>query len=326
MNTIVGAGSVGLALAARLSDLGPVEVVTRRAEAAEALSQGLLVEDPASGDRRTLTVRAVHGWSRATPVGRGAVFVCTRLPDTDDVAADLARHAPDALALSVQNGLDGGERLARQLPRVACCVWRQTATRVSDAHVRFTGSGRVIVGAQPGCETSEDARALAAQLGRVGLDASHSAHIERDQWLKVCINLMSAPNALVRREDHESPEFVEIKTRLLEEARDTLTAAGISAAPCDGRDRTLEEEIAHQRSALERGTAARPLPLYNHVWTALREGRSLEAGHYHERILELAEMHGISAPVNSRVRDVLLRAEADGEGPESVAAAELLSL
>jgi hypothetical protein len=60
------------------------------------------------------------------------------------------------------------------------------------------------------------------------------------------------------------------------------------------------------------------------VWTALREGRSLEAGHYHERILEIAAAHGTLAVTNARVREALLRAEADGLGPESVAAADLL--
>ena len=288
-----------------------MQLVTRRPEAAASLREGLHVEDPATGERTIARVTAAAGWEEADAVGHDPVFVCTRLPDTDDVANALARHAPAALAVSVQNGLDGGTRLARRVPRVVCCVWRQTATRVADAHVRFTGTGRVIVGAQPGCDTGAAARRLATELGQAGLDASCSEHLERDQWLKVCINLMSAPNALVRREDHETPEFVEVKARLLEEARDALSAAGISAEPCDARDRTLDAEIAHQRASLGRGTAARRLPLYNHVWTALREGRSLEAGHYHERILEIAAAHGTLAVTNARVREVLLRAAAD---------------
>jgi 2-dehydropantoate 2-reductase len=324
LNTIVGAGSVGLALAARLAALGPVQLVTRRPEAAASLREGLHVEDPGTGARAILEVSALADWADAQAPGRDPVFVCTRLPDTDDVAGALALHAPEALAVSVQNGLDGGARLARRVPRVVCCVWRQTATRVGDAHVRFTGKGRVIVGAQRGCDTADDARRLAAQLEEAGLDASCSDRIERDQWLKVCINLMSAPNALVQREDHETHAFVEVKARLLEEARDALAAAGISAEPCDARDRTLDAEIAYQRATLGRGTAARRLPLYNHVWTALREGRSLEAGHYHERILDLAAAHGTRAPANARVREALLHAEAKGLGPESMAAADLL--
>jgi 2-dehydropantoate 2-reductase len=325
LNTVFGAGSVGLALAARLASLGPVLLVTRRPEAAERLALGLRVEDPATGEIATVAVEAVAGLERAGNRELGPVFVCTRLPDTDAAANAIARHAQGALAVSVQNGLDGGARLARRLSRVACAVWRQTATRVADDHVRFTGRGRVIVGAQPGCDTASEARAVAGDLLRAGLDVSFSDDIVPDQWLKVCINLMSAPNALVRREDHETRGFVELKARLLEEARDALAAADISARPCDGRDRTLAAEIEHQRAALRSGTAARRLPLYNHVWTALREGRSLEAGHYHERILQLAEEHGTAAPLNARVRDALLRAAREGLGPESIRATDLLA-
>jgi len=80
---------------------------------------------------------------------------------------------------------------------------------------------------------------------------------------------MSTPNALVRRDDHETLVFTEGKARLLEEARDALAAAGIAARSCDGRDRSLDAEIAFQRAALARSVAARRLPLYNSLWQGL---------------------------------------------------------
>jgi ketopantoate reductase len=138
------------------------------------------------------------------------------------------------------------------------------------------------------------------------------------------MNLMSAPNALIRRSDHTTRAFVEIKARLLEEARAALFAAGIEARSCDGRDRSLAEEIAWQRASLERGESARSLPLYNQVWSALRGGGPLEADAYHRRILDLAGHNGVPAPVNTRVLEILLRQAASGVGPESVAAAEIL--
>ena len=157
--------------------------------------------------------------------------------------------------------------------------------------------------------------AVAALLRRAGIEVSVSAAIARDKWLKLCVNLMSAPNALVRREDHASPSFVELKVRLLEEARAALAAAGVEATPCDARDRTLEQEIAFQREALARGASARPIPLYNQVWTSLRHGGPLEADAYHERILALARAHGVSAPVNARVLGRLARRRAPRPRP-----------
>jgi 2-dehydropantoate 2-reductase len=327
MYAVLGAGSVGLALAAQLAAAGrPLLVVARRPEAAAALRGGLVAEDPMAGTERRLSVQVAAGLGEAGPLLGGAtVFVCTRDPDTGEAGRALARCAPDVLAVAVQNDLTGGELLARSLPRVVAAVFRQTATRVSDARVRFHGPARIVLGAEPGCATASDAAALARELAGAGLDAACSRRIRDDQWLKLCVNLMSAPNALVRREDHTGEAFAELKARLLEEAREVLAAAGIRAASCDGRDRDLDREIAGQRAARALGVAARSAPLYNNVWTSLREGRPLEADAYHRRILRLAAERGIEAPLNARVLAALLRARDQGLGPECFRAAELLA-
>jgi 2-dehydropantoate 2-reductase len=148
--------------------------------------------------------------------------------------------------------------------------------------------------------------------------------ITRDLWLKLCINLMSAPNALIRREDHDTRDFVELKVRLLEEAKVALAGARIEASSCDGRDRSLDEEIDFQRAALERGTSARWLPLYNQVWSSLENGLPLEADGYHRRVLDLAARNGLSLPQNERVLAALERSARDSLGPESATAAEIL--
>jgi 2-dehydropantoate 2-reductase len=128
----------------------------------------------------------------------------------------------------------------------------------------------------------------------------------------------------VRRADHATQAFVECKARLLEEARGVLAAAGVAARSCDGRDRSLDEEIRHQRASLAAGTSARALPLYNQVWSSLRAGAPLEADAYHRRVLALARRHGVPAPLNERVLRLLLDARNRRRGPECLSAAELL--
>jgi len=328
MRTVLGAGSVGLALAAQLASAGrEVLVVARRAEQAAALRAGLTAEDPiAGGERRVAVEAAASLQDAARRIGPGPVFVCTREPDVEAAGRALA-HAcgTDVVVVALQNDLHGGALLARSLRRVVAGLWRQTATRVGDARVRYHGRARVVVGAEPGCDAADAARVVARDLADAGLDAAFSRSIRDDQWLKLCVNLTSAPNALVRREDHAGAAFVELKARLLEEARAALAAAGIRPASCDGRDRDLDAEIAHVRGALARGDAARPFPLYNHVWTALREGSAPEADAYHRRILDLAARAGLGAPTHARVLAALQRAVREGLGPESFAADELLA-
>ena len=328
MRTVLGAGSVGLALAAQLAAAGrDVLVVARRRSAAEKLRAGLTAEDPIAGGERRVAVEAAASLEEAAArIGPGPAFVCTREPDTEAAGRALARACgADVLAVSLQNDLTGGALLARSLRRVVAGVWRQTATRAADDRVRFHGRARVVLGAEPGCNSEADARELARDLAEAGLDAAFSERIRDDQWLKLCVNLTSAPNALVRRPDHASAAFVELKARLLEEARDALAAAGIRAASCDGRDRGLDAEIAHVRSSLARGDSARSAPLYNHVWTGLREGRPLEAESYHRRVIELAARWGLPAAANARVLAALERAVRERLGPECFAAADLLA-
>jgi 2-dehydropantoate 2-reductase len=326
MQIVIGAGAVGLALAARLARVGlPVRLVTRDDVAARCLaSGGIRVEDPKSGEHWSAPVDAVAGIENADlRAADRPLLICVRAGDTEALASRLAEVAPDAAVVSVQNGVEGDALLEKRFRRVIGAVWRQTCTRVEPDLVRFMGRGRVVIGLHPQGSAPE-VDYLAQDLRRAGFDVGVSARIAEDRWLKLCVNLMSAPNALVRREDHDSQPFVEVKARLLEEAQAVLAAAGIEARSCDGRDRSLDQEIRHQREALERGTSARRLPLYNQVWSSLRSDAPLEADGYHRRILELATARGIRVPTNARVLEKLVEAKVGRRGPECLRAAELL--
>lgn len=326
MLTVYGAGSVGLVIGARLARAGePVLFVTRSAETADRIErEGVSIEDPASGRVFSARAQAAAGVDAAAArIDDGPVLVCTRSVDSPQAARELARVAGDAVVASAQNGVDNDALFARHFRRVHGVIVRQTCTRTANNAARATGSGRLVVGSWPdGC--GEAAHDLAARFRRAGYDVGLSHDLAQDRWLKLCINLMSAPNALIRREDHAAPAFVRIKVRLLEEARDAIRACGIEARSCDGRDRSLDDEIAHQRDALARGDSARALPLYNDVWSCLQRGLTPDALGYHQVVLDLAGRHGLPAPVNTRVLAALRHAVAERRGPESVGALELL--
>lgn len=326
MLTVLGAGSVGLSLGARLRRAGEdvLFVVRDPAQAAELRAHGVGVDDPGSGASFHVKVRATVDLARdGARIGDGPVLVCVRATGTAAVARTLAVAAPEATVVSVQNDVDNEAELAAHCPQVIGAVYRQTCTRIAPATVRALGSGRIVVGLHPEGRSPE-VDDLAERLRAAGYDVGVSERIGEDKWLKLCVNLMSTPNALVRRADHTTPEFVEVKTRLLEEARDALAAAGIVARSCDGRDRGLDEEIAFQRTALERGASARRLPVYNQVWRSLRDGGPLEADRYHARIVSIARANGLAAPANEQAGAAVLRAWREGLGPESLAARDLL--
>lgn len=324
--SIVGAGAVGLVIGARLARGGvDVLLVTRREEAAERIRrEGVRVEDPASGEVFTASVEAVAGIERAAErVRNDPVLLCVRGPDVEAAADALARVAPLACVACLQNDVDNEERVATRFDRVIGGVVRQTSTRTADNSVVAQSQGRLVLGPFTP-DAAQDCDALVALLRRSGYDVGASQSILEDKWLKLAVNLTSAPNALIRQGDHTKTAFVEIKVRLLEEAKAAFDALGIRARSCDGRDRSLEEEIHHHRGSLGRGTRARRLPLYNQVWAALQRGGPLEADGYHRRVIGLASEAGLGAPQNECMLGFLLHAYRDSLGPESFSAQEIL--
>jgi 2-dehydropantoate 2-reductase len=322
---ICGAGAVGLAIGARLARAGcAVMFAVRSPEVARSLEdRGVRCDDVAAGSGFRAGARASADPGEAAAFARGGLlFFCVRRSQTAAAARDLAAAEP-AAAVSFQNDVDNEAVLARHFARVIGGVVRQTTTRVAPDSVRLAGAGRLVLGDHPE-GFGATAAWLADRLEGAGYAVGRSRHIVRDKWLKLCVNLMSAPNALIRREDHETEAFVEVKVRLLEEARAALAAAGVDARPCDAGDRSLDEEIAHQRGALERGDSARRLPIYNQVWASLRHDLPLEADGYHRRILELGERAGLALPTNQRVLAVLEETARLRRGPEQSRAVDLL--
>jgi 2-dehydropantoate 2-reductase len=327
---IVGAGSVGLALGARLGAAGhAVHFVVRQPEQAAAIDRdGVRVEDVQTGAAVSTAASAGVGFDEADREP-SFILICTRTSSTEEVAREASRRFPDAVAASVQNHVCNETIIARYFPRVIGAVWRQTCTRIASNVARAGGVARAIVGAHPDGHRP-DVALLAGAFASGGIDVSQSDRISEDKWLKLCVNLSSIPNALVRPCDHTTLAFVEGKARLLEEAREVLRAAGIVAKSCDGRDRSLHAEIEYHRSSLALGTSARRLPLYNQVWRAFREradgtvtGNSLEANEYHQLVIELGTRHGVPTPLNEHVLSATMRAWRGRSSPECFSAAEL---
>jgi 2-dehydropantoate 2-reductase len=291
---VVGAGSVGTVLAGLLARAG--------CEAALLDRGGRRVEE--------VTLEDDEGEFRAAIRGRGAGAVAVLAVCAPDVEAAARAHAGRTL-VTLQNGVES-EAVAARFSPVIGAVWRLTCTLVAPGRARFAGRRRLVLGRHPRGVDAE-VRALAAEFERAGFDVGLSERIEADKWLKLVTNLASAPNALVRREDHADPSFGELKARLMEEARDVLRAAGVEARSCDGRDPSVEEEIARQRALPSRARS-----VFNTTRRHLALGRR-PPERYHDAIVALAARAGVPAPRNAAMLRLLEAATA----PERYAAAEL---
>jgi ketopantoate reductase len=152
----------------------------------------------------------------------------------------------------MQNG-GSATRSAERFTRVIGGVIRHNCTRVrrgSCGRSVWRGSWCPSEGAGADVEVAD-------LLRSAGYDTGVSPRIAEDRWLKLCVNLMSTPNALVRRDDTKRARSLKARRACSRSAR-RAAAAGIAA-----RSRMAatfaDEEIAAQRAAPARGVAARKL-------------------------------------------------------------------
>ena len=112
---VVGAGAVGSYFGAMLARAGqPVTLIGRAAHVDTIARDGLQLE--MGGGVEVVRIDATTEIAAASAAD--LVLVCVKSTDTADVAQALAPHlAPGVVVLSLQNGVDNTETLARAINR-----------------------------------------------------------------------------------------------------------------------------------------------------------------------------------------------------------------
>jgi 2-dehydropantoate 2-reductase len=122
--------------------------------------------------------------------GAQLVLFCVKSTDTESGVAAIKPHlAPDALVLSLQNGVENADRLRALLPQqVAAAVVYVGTEMAGPGHVRHHGRGELVI--QPSKASDDVARALIA----AGVPTDISDNVRGALWAKLILNC--AYNAL----------------------------------------------------------------------------------------------------------------------------------
>lgn len=184
---IMGAGAVGCYYGGMLARAGNDVVLIGRQPHVDAINrQGLFM------DTQTFQEHVAIRASTDASAVRGAqlVLCCVKSTDTPAAATAMAPHlAPEALVLSLQNGMDNAERLQARLPqKVAPAVVYVATEMAGPGHVRHHGRGELVVG--PSTLTDEQAR----QLTDASIPVLVSDNVPGALWSKLILNC--AYNAL----------------------------------------------------------------------------------------------------------------------------------
>jgi 2-dehydropantoate 2-reductase len=181
---VAGAGVIGSLFAAHLARVAEVSALTRREEHAEALrTRGLRV----SG-RADFTAELTAATNPDDLEAPDLVILACKGTDLDAVAARLAGHWPDALVMTVQNGIGADEVVARHGDwRILAAVTFMSGTRHEDTHVQYVLDTATWIGPARGT-TYADAQAVAALIVSSGLKAEAFEDLRPAQWSKLIFN------------------------------------------------------------------------------------------------------------------------------------------
>jgi thiosulfate/3-mercaptopyruvate sulfurtransferase len=332
---IIGAGAVGVTLAAELQDAGRDVVLAARGAQLAALRAGTM--SYVRPDRtRAVQLPAAGGPDEVELTGDDVLVLATKAQDAERAAADWAwrlvpqRDGSDRTAaaslpiVTLQNGLDTERTLLRRFATVLGGVLWIPATYVRPGEVISAGAPAVGVAwlgaypdppdpAGPGGHAALLA-GIAADFRAAGFEVQVVPDISRWKAAKLLGSTTFVLDAL-----YQPGEARDRAAALLrEEAREILTAAGQPIADVAAESTLdLDRFAAQPIPGRERGTSS---------WQSLTRSGSLETDFLTGEVVLAARLIGRRAAASEAIVERAHRARLAGLAARSLPAAELLEL
>jgi len=297
---VVGAGAIGSLYAAHLSRVGESCVLTRRPEHAAALNgDGLRVTG-----RHEFAAPVTAGTDPGDLPAPELVIVATKATGLESAASTLAGHWPDALVMTIQNGL-GAEDIVRRHGdwKLVSAVTFMSGTKHSDTHVEYILDTETWVGPW---ENTPYARVeeIAALFVESGLEAEALPDLRPAQWSKLIFNatvnsvaaLTGLPHDSHFAAEEEPADLGRLVHALVDEGKSVAVAAGIEL-----HDDPWEMNVL----ATRRGSAHYPSMLEDVVARRATEVELITGA-----VVREAEKHGVEAPLHTALYGLVKAKEA----------------
>jgi 2-dehydropantoate 2-reductase len=278
---VAGAGVIGSLFAAHLSRVATVSALTRREEHARALrEQGLRV----SG-RSDFVARIEAATSPLELPEPDLVIVACKGTDLESVAERLAGHWPEAIVMTVQNGIGAGDVIARNGHwRLLTAVTFMSGTRHADTHVEYVLDTATWIGPARGT-TPDDARRVAALIASSGLEAEAFDDLRPAQWSKLIFNATVNTVAALTGLPHDAhfaalgapSDLGHLVRGLIDEGKAVAAAAGVPLRedPWQMNVLATRRGSAHYPSMLEDVEARRRTEIDTITGALVREAHRL---------------------------------------------------
>lgn len=290
---IMGAGAVGCYFGGMLARAGnDVVLIGRPAHVQAVQASGLRVQTRSFDEQ--VRVRASADVSAAQ--GASLLLFCVKSTDTESAAMSLRPHLkPDALVLSLQNGIENGDRLRQLLPQaVRAAVVYVAAEMAGPGHVRHHGRGDLLVEAGSG---SDD---WVESFRAAGIPVVISVDVRQALWVKLILNCACNALSAIGQVSYGRllavDSVVELMHAAVRECVAVAHADGVSIpADIGATVIALARSMPDQRSSTAQDLA---------------RGRRTEIDHLNGVVVQRARVHGIPTPVNQALQAVVHLLEA----------------
>lgn len=293
---VFGAGAMGSFFGGLLSARQDVLLVGRAPHMEAVRAHGLRI----SGK----TVRLARP-ETATRVPASAhpdlILVATKAYDTQAAMVALKRFARSALFLTLQNGLDNPNIIARTASRVIAGTTSQGVTFLGPGEVRHAGIGDTTIGGWSGVKPDDVVR-VRDMFEEAGIRTRIADDIGRDLWAKLVVN--ASINPLAALAGVPNGRLVEDKglAALLESVgREAVTIADASGIALDADDLVRRTRLVARRTGGNRSSMLQDLDRH----------RRTEIDAITGALLRAADRAGVGAPLNQALAALVKAREAE---------------
>ena len=310
---VMGAGSVGSYYGAMLARAGhAVTLIARPRHVTAIADRGLLFETKAFTEAVPVTATA----DAAGVAGADIVLFCVKSTDTVAAGRDMRPHlGTDTTVLSLQNGVGNVPVLRQRLPG------RRVLAGMVAFNVVGRGEGRFHRATSGDIVIEQDEAETAQALSVLGLKLRASPDIAGVQWGKLLVNLNNALNALSGLTLQE--QLAQRPWRLLladqmAEGLAALKAARVRPVSPTPIPSHLVPHLLRLPDPIFNRLLGRTMKIDPEARSSMSEDlqrrRHTEIDYLQGVIAEIAERHGLPAPLSRRVVALIKRAEADSNG------------
>jgi 2-dehydropantoate 2-reductase len=279
---VMGAGAVGCYYGGMLARAGHDVVLIARPRHVEAIERDGLRMETRTFDEH---VRLAASTEPGAVQGANLVLFCVKSTDTEAAGAQMRPHlAPEALVLTLQNGVDNADRLRTVLPphQVSAAVVYVATEMAGPGHVKHHGRGELVI------EPSGAGDAVASALIAAGVPTDISDNVRGALWTKLVINCAyNAVSAIAQRPYGEAVAGEGVKDVMRDVVDECLAVARAEGVQLPGDVHAAVGKIVEAMPGQYSSTAQ-----------DLARGKRSEIDYLNGLIVRRGQALGIATPAN----------------------------